>query len=81
MPSLIPFLEQKNIRKRINILGSEKIAIPVLVHKMEELLHKKGKYIWLDEGACYDIPENEGECILIKEADYADKILRKYIQL
>ena len=79
LPELISSLDEKNPRKSINILGSEKIKIPQLVNKIEAILNKKGNYSWVETGACYAIPENEGECKLIDDPNYVEKILQKYI--
>jgi nucleoside-diphosphate-sugar epimerase len=81
VPVLFKFIQETQTRNRINILGSEKITIPELVKKIESILHKRGNYTWLDTGACYDIPEDEGECIFIQDPDYTEKILKKYIGL
>ena len=81
VPQLFNYLQEQPIRKHINILGSEKINIPELVKKIERIMQKHGNYSWLDTGACYDIPADEGDCIYIKGSNYVDKILEKYIQL
>ena len=79
LPELTSYLEEENPRKSVNILGSQKIKIPELIGKIEAILNKKGNYTWADTGACYAIPDNEGECKLIPDPAYIEKILHKYI--
>lgn len=79
LPELTSYLEEEKPRKSVNILGSQKIKVPDLISKIEVILDKKGNYTWADTGACYAIPDHEGECKLIADPNYISKILQKYI--
>ena len=78
VPVMTPFYSDTTAQHIINILGSKKITIPDLVRKIEFVLHKQGEFSWQNEGACYDIPANEGEILYVKKENYVDEILQKY---
>lgn len=80
-PALTPFHSQSKRQAIINILGSQNIAVPMLVSKLESILHTKGVFSWQDEGACYEIPHGAGEIVLIDRLNYIDEILYKYIRV
>lgn len=78
VPVLTEFYEEDSCNRKINILGSPKITVPELVEKIESVLDRKGVFTWEDEGACYDVPENEGEIVYIHKENYIETILKKY---
>ncbi len=78
---LNPYIVNKFVQLQLNIPGSEKITIPNLVHEIETTLNAHGQYSWLDMGACYDIPEDAGLSIYIKDGRYIQKVLQKYLDI
>ena len=80
---LVPLLEhhaEKNSpHQMLNLPCSEKLPVPALISKMEQILGKRGKYVWEEKGACYDIPEAAGKTVFIDEQGYIDRILKKYL--
>jgi len=74
-----PFLIQEHHRLEVNILGSRIIAVPDLVHIIENIVQLKGNYTLENTGACFDLPEGNGQIIYKEEADYIPKILQKYL--
>ena len=79
VPLLSPYAFNPKIKVVLNIPGSQKIMVPVLVSKIEALLHIVGEITFKDSGACYDIPDTEGTTIYIPHEHYIDDILKKYI--
>lgn len=76
---LTPYAFDAKIRLVLNIPGSQKIQVPVLVSKIELHLKTLGVFTWKDSGACYDIPSDEGTTIYIPHEHYIDDLLHKYI--
>ncbi|MEO6133111.1 MAG: NAD-dependent epimerase/dehydratase family protein [Saprospiraceae bacterium] len=81
VPALTPFHSHSKRQVTINILGSKKISVPLLVTKLESILHTDGVFSWHDEGACYELPLGAGEIVQIDRLNYIDEILRKYIRV
>jgi len=79
VPSLAPFADDPQIRTVLNIPGSQKISVPVLVSKIQTILHMDGDITWKDSGACYDIPSDAGKTIYIPNDHYVDDLLNKYL--
>jgi len=79
IPLLTPFAFDPAIRQVLNIPGSEKIPVPVLISKLQLILNMEGIFTWKDSGACYDIPPDEQKVIYINRKNYVDQILSKYI--
>jgi len=79
VPLLAPYAFDPKIREFINIPGSQKITVPVLISKMEEILLTIGVFTWKEVGTCYDIPLEEGPTIYIPNDHYIDELLHKYI--
>lgn len=78
VPLLTKYSSLRNIKKVLNVPGSTKISIPVLVSSLETILKKRGNWKWISQGSCYDIPGNQEEVLYIDELGYIDKILNKY---
>jgi dTDP-4-dehydrorhamnose reductase len=76
---LVPYAFNPHIKAVLNIPGSQKIMVPVLVSKIESLLHTVAEITFKDSGACYEIPDTEGTAIYIPREHYIDDILKKYI--
>ncbi len=78
VPMILPFTEPPSPQVALNIPGSHKIQLPQLIRTLEAVLEQKGNYIWEEDGACYDIPEYQGEILYVEEEKYIEKIIRKY---
>lgn len=78
VPTLLPFSHDVSIRHTVNIPGSEKITVPELITKLQDVLNEEGVFTWQDSGACYDIPDGAEETIYIGEENYVDNVLAKY---
>lgn len=80
---LIPILTAHGVKaatqRIINIPGSPKITVPDLMTKMQDILGTRGVFAWEDSGACYDLPEDNGEILFIEQENYIDHVLRKYL--
>ncbi len=79
VPVLAPFAGMTRMRETINIPGSEKISVPELAEKIENVLHRKGVFTWENSGACYDIPVDAGKTIFVGGKQYVEDILIKYL--
>jgi len=79
IPLLTPYASQPAGQRIINIPGSTKITVPDLISKMQEILHTHGVFAWEDSGACYDLPTDDGDILLLQQDDYIDRVLRKYL--
>ena len=79
VPLLRPFLVIGPVKKHVNILGSGQVAVPSLIDKIENILDATGLYDWREEGACYEIPKDAGECVYVEREDYVDLILKKHL--
>lgn len=77
-PLLEAYLKDPSPAISINILGSAKTSIPDLINALEDTLGTKGNYSWTDDGACYDVPPIEGECIFVDCKNYVKEVLNKY---
>jgi nucleoside-diphosphate-sugar epimerase len=75
---LMPYLSNHSLNIKINILGSEQLPVPKLVMGLEQVLGKRGQFTWIQEGACYDVPGHEGECIMVPQEDYMERVFTKY---
>lgn len=79
VPVLTPFAGMTLVRETINIPGSDKISVPRLAEKIENVMHKKGIFTWEDSGACYDIPPDAGKTIFVGGPKYIEDMLIKYL--
>lgn len=79
LPLLEPFLIADPVKSEVNILGSRSITVPDLIKALEENLQLKGNYVWENTGACFDVPEGRGDVIYKEDANYIQKILKKYL--
>jgi hypothetical protein len=79
IPMLTPFAFDPGIRQVLNIPGSQKIPVPVLVSKLQLILNMEGVFTWKDSGSCYDIPTTGGKTIYIPNDHYVDDLLNKYL--
>ncbi len=79
---LVPFVRPYFLRYQenicVNVVGSETIYAPALMRKLERLLHQHGLYEIIDAGACFEVPEGEGEILYASAPGYLDRILAKY---
>lgn len=79
VPIILPYINEKISRLDLNIPGSEKISLPQLINEIENEMQRRGEYTWLDTGACYDIPEDAGVTLYVKQENYIQNILHKYL--
>lgn len=78
VPFATPYFLRADEKICINIPGSVAIYAPALMHKLETLLHRQGQYEIIDAGACFALPQNEGDILYASDPDYIDHVLTKY---